>query len=116
MTENEALMILENLKPGCGEQLVFPEGEICEAIDISITALKEIQQYREIGTVEECREAVEKQKPKKCDVTKDNFRIYYKCPTCNHCLRVEYNHGSWMGKKSKNCSKCGQAINWEESE
>ena len=72
--------------------------------------------YKEIGTVEECRKAVEKQRPKKCDVTKDNFRIFYKCPTCNHCLRVEYNHGSWMGKKSKNCSKCGQAIQWEESE
>ena len=76
----------------------------------------ELEQYREIGTVEECRRAVDKQKANKCDVTKDNFRIYYKCPTCNHCLRVEYNHGSWMGKKSKNCSKCGQAINWKESE
>lgn len=71
--------------------------------------------YRKIGTVEDCREAMEKQKAKKCDVTKDNFRIYYKCPTCNHCLRVEYNHGSWMGKKSKNCSKCGQAIQWDEN-
>ena len=77
---------------------------------------EELEQYRAIGTVEECREAVKKQKPKKCDVIKDNFRIYYNCPTCNHCLRVEYDHGSWMGKKSKNCSKCGQAINWEESE
>lgn len=76
---------------------------------------KELRKYRKIGTVEECREAVEKQKAKKCDVTKDNFRIYYKCPTCNHCLRVEYNHGSWMGKKSKNCSKCGQAIQWDEN-
>ena len=76
---------------------------------------EELEQYRKIGTVEECREAVEKQKAKKCDVTKDNFRIYYKCPTCNHCLRVEYNHGSWMGKKSKNCSKCGQAIQWDEN-
>ena len=86
-----------------------------DAYKIAISALKELQQYREIGTVEECREAVEKQKAKKCDVTKDNFRIYYKCPTCNHCLRVEYNHGSWMGKKSKNCSKCGQAIQWNEN-
>lgn len=108
---------------------------------VAIKALEEVQQYREIGsveqmknqkenlsvayriisdyesigTVEECRKAVEKQKAKKCDVTKDNFRIYYKCPTCNHCLRVEYNHGSWMGKKSKNCSKCGQAIQWDEN-
>lgn len=30
-----------------------------------ISTLEEIQQYREIGTVEECREAREKQKPKK---------------------------------------------------
>lgn len=66
--------------------------------------------------MEECREAVEKQKPKKCDVIKDNFRIYYNCPNCNHNLRVEYNHGSWIGKKSKNCSKCGQATSWGESE
>lgn len=58
----------------------------------------ELEQYRKIGSVEECREAVEKQKTKKCDVTKDNFRIYYD------------------GKKSKNCSNCGQAIDWEESE
>ena len=28
----------------------------------AINALKEVQQYREIGTVEECRKAVEKQK------------------------------------------------------
>lgn len=35
------------------------------ANEIAIEALKEIQQYREIGTVEECREAVEKQKAKK---------------------------------------------------
>lgn len=62
MTENEEVMILENLRPGCGEKLSFSEGEICETIDTAISALKEIQQYREIGTVEECREAVEKRK------------------------------------------------------
>lgn len=97
-----------------GHKYVYPYPEDY-AIEEAIEALKEVQQYREIGTVEECREAVEKQKAKKCDVTKDNFRIYYKCPTCNHCLRVEYNHGSWMGKKSKNCSKCGQAIQWDKN-
>ena len=38
--------------------------KICdgEEMDIAIKALEEIQQYREIGTVEECRMAVEKQK------------------------------------------------------
>ena len=33
-----------------------------EVLDVLIETLKEIQQYREIGTVEECRAAVEKQK------------------------------------------------------
>ena len=110
MTENEARLILD-----VRISRFDHAGDVNEALEIAKQALEEIQQYRAIGTVEECREAVEKQKPKKCDVTKDNFRIYYKCPTCNHCLRVEYNHGSWMGKKSKNCSKCGQAIQWDEN-
>lgn len=113
MTENEALYILNNYKFDMRQNGAF---DMITTISVVTNALKELQHYRKIGTVEECREAVEKQKAKKCDVTKDNFRIYYKCPTCNHCLRVEYNHGSWMGKKSKNCSKCGQAISWEENE
>ena len=118
----------------CGEcKENVPIAYKMKSYDMAIEALKEVQLYHlikdvtigeiaevlkefsEIGTVEECRKAVEKQKAKKCDVTKDNFRIYYKCPTCSHCLRVEYNHGSWMGKKSKNCSKCGQAIQWNEN-
>lgn len=36
-----------------------------ESCKTAIKALEEIQQYREIGTVEECREAVEKQRSKK---------------------------------------------------
>ena len=110
MTENEAIRFQEAF------YMMVNSERGKEACKTAISALKEVGEYREIGAVEECREAVEKQKPKNCDVTKDNFRIYYNCPTCNQNLRVEYNHGSWMGKKSKNCSKCGQAINWEESE
>ena len=36
-----------------------------EALDVAIKALEEVQQYHQIGTVEECREAVEKQTAKK---------------------------------------------------
>lgn len=39
--------------------------EMLEVRDMAIQALKEVQQYREIGTVEECRAAVEKQKAKR---------------------------------------------------
>ena len=64
MEFNEAVEIMKSRRPGCGEKPIYPEGELCEAFDIAIKALEEIQQYREIGTVEECREAREKQKPK----------------------------------------------------
>lgn len=87
MTENEEVMILENLRPGCGEKLSFSEGEICETIDTAISALKEVQQYREIGTVEECRKAVEKQKPKKRIYPKTALERYYHAPECPNCKR-----------------------------
>ena len=43
------------------------------ADEVAISALKEVQQYRKIGTVEECREAIEKQKPKKLDYEGDGY-------------------------------------------
>lgn len=110
-------MAMMTFNPMTGEDtplwlLSGDERQSYEAWESAIEALKEVQQYREIGTVEECREAVEKQKPKRCNVTKDNFQIFYYCPQCNHNIRTEYNRGSWLGKKSKYCSDCGQAIQW----
>lgn len=45
----------------CGYEYVYPEPEDY-AIEEAIEAIKEVQQYREIGTVEQCREAMEKQR------------------------------------------------------
>lgn len=56
---DEAVEIIKSMRPGCGEKPTYTEGELCKAYDMAIKALEEIQQYREIGTVEECREAVE---------------------------------------------------------
>ena len=69
---------------------------------VAIEALKEIQQYREIGTVEECRKAVEKQKPKKPHRNYKKFSgLWCKC-------------GWYLGQKQcldiKYCPNCGQAI------
>ena len=44
-----------------GYEYVYPEPEDY-AIEEAIEALKEIQQYREIGTVEECQQAMKKAK------------------------------------------------------
>ena len=49
--------------------------------------LKMLSEYREIGTVEECREAVEKQKPKKRIYPKTALERYYHAPECPNCKR-----------------------------
>ena len=102
-----------------GYQYVYPEPEDY-AIEEAIEALKEVQRYREIGTVEECREAVEKQKPK---APKDSIKIkpvidengayvdadvtvYLLCPNCGEMVGIDEN-------VDKFCHECGQAIRWE---
>lgn len=58
--------------------------------------------YRAIGTLEECRAAVEKQKAKKM---KSPW-----CPCCGKFLTTEY-----MDKRY-HCIYCGQLLKWEENE
>ena len=86
-------------------------GEHCEAIDIAIQALEEIQQYRAIGTVEECVVAVEKQKAKKPQKTESEGYRYtdtYRCPNCG---------GNFSGTGIANyCYHCGQKLDWGDVE
>ncbi len=51
--ETEAIECLKSNKPTSGYLMLQ------EAIDMAIQALEEIQRYRAIGTVEECRRAKE---------------------------------------------------------
>lgn len=81
-----------------------------------LNALKEVQQYRKIGTVAECREAVEKQKPMKPEIHKDRFSNTYNCPKCGYVLIHRGETGWFCGQHYKFCPACGQAIQWEESE
>lgn len=80
--------------------------------DMAKTALKEIQQYRQIGTVEECKEAGEKRKVKPLEFYGDGEDGKLLCPNCGEDL--------WELKECgfNNCPYCGQAINYnlEETE
>lgn len=70
---------------------------------IAIHALRDIQQYREVGTVYECLEANSKQMPKK--VKEDGYFgfVDYVCPTCGHDA----------GSSGTNyCKNCGQKLRW----
>ena len=149
MTPKEAFEILEEVKQ-LDDTLYAYSVTYMEALEVALSVLKEIQNYRklgtleelarakkyiglskrhstigemidecaayeEIGTVEECREAVEKQKAKKPILI--NYKEYankianaefledaYFCPNCKTVMRS----GIY-------CKRCGQAIQWNEN-
>ena len=111
MTPEEAIYVIKEYKPILGFE------KYREALNMAIETLKEIQQYRKIGTVEECQEAVEKQRPKE---PKDSLKIepvidengayvdadvtvYLLCPNCGEMVGIDEN-------VDKFCHECGQAI------
>ena len=102
MKPEEAIEIIESAK-----QFYKPK-IVSEAFETAITALKEIQRYREIGTVEECREAVEKQKPKKPKDVEYDYS-YFVCDACGGWIYVSDDFES-----HHYCLNCGQAIQWDE--
>lgn len=57
------------------------------------------------------REAVEKQKPKKCIIDSCSDHAHYKCPSCGRIELSIYKHGfPRLGRITKYCPYCGQAI------
>lgn len=99
MTENEAIKVIKRLVG------ISPSERIVRAVNIATEALEEIQQYRAIGTIEECQDARERQRPKKYKKIHPCKSVtYYQCPCCNGLLHINENF----------CGECGQAILWEE--
>lgn len=81
-----------------------------KAISVAVSAMQELQQYKQLGTLEEVREAVEKQKKKK---PKGDLHSvpHYRCPNCNSTVKLYQN-----SKKDEICKWCGQRIEWSEVE
>ena len=87
MTEQEAISVLK---------MIETHGSLpTNAKDEAIKALEEVQQYRAIGTVEECRVAVDKMKPKKTAIEAIKVHI---CPVCGFSGIYDY------------CGNCGQRV------
>ena len=85
-------------------RLVNAHGTIGQVID-------SCAKYEEIGTVEECREAVEKQIQKKCAIDSCPDHTHYKCPSCGQIELSIYKHGfPRLGRITKYCENCGQAL------
>ena len=149
MTPKEAFEILEEVKQ-LDDTLYTYSVTYMEALEVALSVLKEIQNYRklgtleelarakkyiglskrhstigemidecaayeEIGTVEECREAVEKQKSGKIEyetnaVFNNGFGHYRmgKCPICDS----RYNSNDEINY----CSKCGKKLDWRNKD
>lgn len=112
MAENEALYILNNYKFDMRQNGAF---DMITTISVVTNALKELQRYREIGTVKECREAMEKQKPKKpvCKPKPYNesvgFNEEWFCPSCGAYIGYFY-EGMDEPEQMEYCNECGQHI------
>ena len=84
MTENEAIEELKCYVSQSGTS--HPE-----EIEMSIKALEDVQQYRTIGTVEECKEAVEKLKHYK-DLEKQGHLIKGPCKKGDTVYAIIYDY------------------------
>ena len=53
-----------------------------EALRIAISAMQELQEYKQLGTLEEVREAVEKQRA----ISREIIEGKYFCPKCHNLM------------------------------
>ena len=127
--------VLEQCDKNCDDcDLCYAQGlygEHIEAVQMAIKALEEIQQYRalgtpeelaevavalmgfheyqQIGTLEECRAAMEKQTAKRPDYEGDGYadgQLVYDtwiCPCCGERYEVDYDDYDY-------CPNCGQKL------
>lgn len=108
MTPEEAIEIIWERHMDCEDYRFqfddYPDGydfEFDQAILMAAQALEEIQKYREIGTIEECRELKERNTPKKTKLISGLSSI---CPECGAPAFRNYDY----------CKRCGQAIDWSK--
>lgn len=86
-----------------------------EKANTILTMIEELQQYRAIGTVEECRAAVEKQTARRPDYEGDGYAdghlVYdtWICHCCGKHYEVDYDNYNY-------CPDCGQKLDWSDEE
>ena len=86
MIEQEAI---KNINTYIYSELESIPKQLLESLKLACFTLKEVEQYRTIGTPEECRAAVEKQKANKIvrvKLRQSEWGSEYRCPVCESDL------------------------------
>ena len=124
MTESEAIKACNTIDYAALSSiprapLNMTQNELAEAIKMAVKALEGVRvlqdrlvdvslllgEYMEIGTPEECREAMEKQRRK---IVKNQYGTNYVlkagyCPVCGCGVTARWDY----------CQCCGQKLNWQ---
>lgn len=87
-----------------------------EAID-RLRIIRDDERYTIFASaLEMASDALEKQIPKKPNISKEEYTTNYKCPTCG-CRLISKIDGEYVaGNHYKYCYICGQAIDWNITE
>ena len=115
MTIDEAIKDLDIIRFNPHWDELVKEEYWQELMEMSMNALEEVQQYRAIGTPEECREAVEKQQARRPDYEGDGCSdgqlVYdtWVCPCCGKDYEICYDDYDY-------CPNCGQKLDWSDEE
>ncbi len=115
MTENECIERLKIFPEWNRDDCWLNTDDMEDLVNSCVKALEEIQQYRAIGTVEECREARERQSGKKPIMKsfyEDMEEEYLCCPACGDILtdRIPMDNKDFYF----HCLNCGQKLDWSD--
>lgn len=108
MTKDDVIEIIKDVTwKDFGRHPDFPE-----AREAAIQALNEVEEYRAIGTPEECREWKENQTTKKVKNSGERIPFEWYCPTCGSVLCDD----GYKDTEIAFCENCGQKLDWSDEE
>ena len=82
-------------------------------MEMIVQALEEVQQYRAIGTLEECRALKDRLIAKKVSLRHVRKFVGFddgKCPTCGESVSRDFDGVDVF------CPECGQRLDWSDEE